>query len=124
MQWKDPELIGTLPPYYVSRLENSRSKRKRTRAHSWPEADGVKNETAKRSEAVRLLAENFGAEHFRSPQLVCGPLSHKPLEVSSSFDMPDHRRSARRTHMGFSQNRPRRNYQFTLPIEIAALQVA
>lgn len=44
-------------------------------------------------ETVQLLAENFGiafmskgcAEQVRSPELVCRPLSHKPLEISSSL---------------------------------------
>jgi len=44
-------------------------------------------------EAVQLLAENFGiafmskgcTEQVRSSELVCRPLSHKPLEVSSSL---------------------------------------
>lgn len=44
-------------------------------------------------EAVQLMSQNFGiafmskgcAEQVRSPDLVCRPLSHKPLEVSSSL---------------------------------------
>jgi hypothetical protein len=37
----------------TSVLSNSRSKRKPTGAHSWPDADGVQNEAAEHNEAFR-----------------------------------------------------------------------
>jgi hypothetical protein len=40
-------------PTKTSVPSNSCSKRKPTRAHSWPDADGVQNETAERNEAFR-----------------------------------------------------------------------
>jgi hypothetical protein len=49
-------------PRKTSVPSNSRSKRKPTRAHSWPDADGVQNETAERDEAFRraILATPAG----------------------------------------------------------------